>query len=295
MDKDLSKQLGELVARWQGGDNSAFDELWKVFSARAGRLARQQCERLQLPEDQAEVLLNSCLLMAANTYRPEKASFQTWYFAVLRNKSISANMARYYEKRDIRQECHIDATIEDTDGEIGTWHDVLDSEVATPFEVLAAREDAQELRARAEQLPGMLKAVWCDWIDHPDGSYYEAGRRLGIPAKSVDNGRQRIKACFNARSRSGVEWHRLPELVAQGLTDAQIGEALGVAETTASRRRVSVMRRPSRHYDWSQLPAMLATGMRPEEIADQMGRGRITTKRAIERLRVKHRSLVSAS
>ncbi len=181
----FGQKTQELVVLAKAGDNSALDQLCKVYGERVRRIIRLRMGSEIRPRLDSMDLVQDALLLALGglgdfTYKNE-GDFLRWLSRITQN-ALRDNLDKLYtDKRDIRKEVRLESYEPTTgSGFVGTPGAI---EATTPSVIMSKKEDLDKLEKAIDELkPDYRKVIVLSKIDGL--SYKEIGDRLG---KSIDS------------------------------------------------------------------------------------------------------------
>jgi len=180
----LTNKTQHLVALAKDGNESALNQLWKVYGARVhwimrlrmGRELRSKLDSMDLAQD----ALVSALEGLGNFTYKNKGDFLRWLSKIAENR-LRDNLDKLHaDKRDIRKEVRLDDYGPTTAGGFVRTPGPIDA--TTPSVIMSGKEELDKLEKAIDQLkPEYRKVIVLTKIDGL--SYKEIGDRLG---KSTD-------------------------------------------------------------------------------------------------------------
>ena len=180
MKQSLTNKTQYLVALAKGGDESALNQLCKVYGPRVrwmirlrmGKELRLKLESMDLVQD---TLINALSGLEDFTYKSE-GDFVRWLSKISENE-LRRNLKRLRaDKRDIRKEVRLDNNDPTTESAFVRTHGPIDA--ATPSVIMSRKEDLDKLeRAMDELKPEYREAIILTKIEGL--SYKEISKRLG--------------------------------------------------------------------------------------------------------------------
>jgi len=183
---NFGQKTQELVILAKGGDDSALEQLCRVYGERVRRIIRLRMGREIRPKLDSMDLVQDALLSALGgledfTYKNE-GDFLRWLSRITQN-TLRDNIDRLYtDKRDIRKEVQLE-NYEPTTGSgfAGTPGPI---EATTPSVIMSKKEDLDKLEKAIDELkPDYREVIVLSKIDGL--SYREIGDRLGKSTDSV--------------------------------------------------------------------------------------------------------------
>ena len=182
---NCDQKTRELVTLAKGGDDSALEQLCRVYGERVRRIIRLRMGREIQPRLDSMDLVQDALLSALGgledfTYKNE-GDFMRWLSRITQNE-LRDNLDKLYtEKRDIRKEVRLENYKPTTDnGFMGTPEAI---EATTPSVIMSKKEDLDKLEKAIDQLKPYYREVIV--LAKLDGlSYKEIADRLD---KSIDS------------------------------------------------------------------------------------------------------------
>ena len=193
----------ELVARWQGGDETALEELL----GRYRRFARAKARTYFLVGADADDIEQEGLIglyKAARDFQADRqVSFRAFAELCVTRQVISAIKAATRQKHQpLNRYVSISAARGGDDAAERTVEDLLDDHrIADPADEIVSREQLASMRATvAGALSGFEVEVLRLYVEGT--SYQEIGLQLGRHVKSVDNALQRIKRKLDQQLRA---------------------------------------------------------------------------------------------
>ena len=181
-----NQKTQQLVTLAKGGDESALNQLCRVYGERVRRIIRLRMAREIRPRLDSMDLVQDALLNALRgledfTYKNE-GDFLRWLSRITQN-ALRDNLDKLYtDKRDIRKEVRLE-NYEPTTGSgfVGTPGAI---QTTTPSAILSKKEDLDKLEKAIDQLkPDYREVIVLSKIDGL--SYKEIGDRLGKTIDSV--------------------------------------------------------------------------------------------------------------
>ncbi|MBL7184852.1 MAG: sigma-70 family RNA polymerase sigma factor [Phycisphaerae bacterium] len=182
---NFDQKTQELVILAKEGDDSALEQLCRVYSERVRRVIRLRMGKEIRPRLDSMDLVQDALLSALGglgdfTYKNE-GDFLRWLTKIAENRLRDNIDKLYTAKRDIRKEVRLE-NYEPTTGSgfVGTPGAI---EATTPSVIMSKKEDLDKLEKAIDELkPDYRKVIVLSKIDGL--SYKEIGDRLG---KSIDS------------------------------------------------------------------------------------------------------------
>jgi len=175
-----------LVALAQAGDNSAVNQLCKVYGERVRRIVRLHMGRELRPKLDSMDLVQEAIFSALEglgnfTYKNE-GDFLRWLARIAQN-ALRDNLDRLYtDKRDIRKEVRLDSNRPATEG--GHLEPHAPIQATTPSVILSQKEDLDKLEKALDQLkPEYREVIVLAKID--ELSYAEIAEKLGKSINAV--------------------------------------------------------------------------------------------------------------
>jgi len=175
-----------LVALAQAGDNSAVNQLCKVYGERVRRIVRLHMGRELRPKLDSMDLVQDTIFSALEglgnfTYKNE-GDFLRWLARIAQN-ALRDNLDRLYaDKRDIRKEVRLDTHGRATEGGHVESHAPI--QATTPSVILSQKEDLDKLEKALDQLkPEYREVIVLAKID--ELSYAEIAEKLGKSINAV--------------------------------------------------------------------------------------------------------------
>ena len=175
----------ELVILAKGGDDSALEQLCRVYGERVRRIIRLRMGKEIRPRLDSMDLVQEALVSALGglkdfTYRNE-GDFLRWLSRITENE-LRDNLDKLYsDKRDIRREVRLESYGPTTGGRFAGTAGPIDA--TTPSVIMSKKEDLDKLEKAIDELkPDYREVVVLAKIEGL--SYKEIGDRLG---KSVDS------------------------------------------------------------------------------------------------------------
>lgn len=182
---NFGQKTQELVILAKEGDDSALEQLCRIYGERVRRIIRLRMGKELRPKLDSMDLVQDALLSALGalgdfTYKNE-GDFLRWLSKITQN-ALRDNLDKLYtDKRDIRKEVRLE-NYEPTTGSgfVGTPGPI---EATTPSVIMSRKEDLDKLENAIDKLkPEYRKVIVLAKIDGL--SYKEIGDRLG---KSIDS------------------------------------------------------------------------------------------------------------
>jgi len=182
----FSHKTQQLVALAKGGDESAVDQLCRVYTERIRwmvrlRMGKELRRRLDSMDVVQDVLIHALGGITDFTYENE-GDFVRWLSRIAEN-ALRDNWERLHaEKRDIRKEVRLDNYRPTTGvGFVGTPGAI---EATTPSAIMSKREDLDKLEKAMDELKPEYREVIV--LTKIEGlSYREIGNRLGKSPDAV--------------------------------------------------------------------------------------------------------------
>jgi RNA polymerase sigma-70 factor (ECF subfamily) len=182
---NFDQKTQELVILAKEGDDSALEQLCRVYGERVRRMIRLRMGKEIRPRLDSMDLVQDALLSALGglgdfTYKNE-GDFLRWLTKIAENRLRDNIDKLYTAKRDIRKEVRLE-NYEPTTGSgfVGTPGAI---EAATPSVIMSKKEDLDKLEKAIDELkPDYREVIVLSKIDGL--SYKEIGDRLG---KSIDS------------------------------------------------------------------------------------------------------------
>lgn len=193
----------ELAERIQSGDTAAFD----LLHARYERLLQQTTYRYFLVGGDREDLLQIARLglwRAARMFQPGKGStFGSWVKFIVRREMADAIRYTMRESRRLpSQALSLDAPAQQTDHSTLTMANTWVDKTASAEQPLEQAEQVRELIGMlARCLTTLEWRVFIHLLAHR--SMDDTARQLGLPRKSIDNARWRVR--HKVRAMRGAE------------------------------------------------------------------------------------------
>ena len=175
-----------LVALAQAGDNSAINQLCKVYGERVRRIVRLRMGRELRPKLDSMDLVQEAIFSALEglgnfTYKTE-GDFLRWLSRIAQN-ALRDNLDKLYaDKRDIRKEVRLDSKRTTTEGGHVEPHEPV--QATTPSVILSQKEDLDKLEKALDQLkPEYREVIVLAKIE--ELSYAEIANKLGKSINAV--------------------------------------------------------------------------------------------------------------
>ena len=182
----LTDKTQHLVALVKGGDESALNQLCRVYGARVhwiirlrmGRELRSKLESMDLVQD---TLIHALGRLDDFKYKNE-GDFVRWLSTIAENVIRSSLKRLHTDKRDIHREVPlVEHRPTDTGRFVGT---PVPIDATTPSLIMSRKEDLAELERAIDQLKPEYREVII--LTKIEGlSYKEIGRKLGKSADAV--------------------------------------------------------------------------------------------------------------
>jgi len=175
-----------LVALAKGGDNSALNQLCKVYGERVRRMIRLRMDKDIRPKldsiDVVQDALFSALQGIGNFKYTNEGDFLRWLSKIAQN-SLRDNLDKLHaDKRDIRREVRLQAKATTGSDEFIKVHGPIDT--TTPSVLMSKKEDLDKLEKAIDKLKPEYKEVII--LAKIEGlSYEEIGDKLGKSVHSV--------------------------------------------------------------------------------------------------------------
>ena len=181
----VGQKTQELVVLAKAGDDSALDQLCKVYGERVRRIIRLRMGKELRPKLDSMDLVQDALVSALGgleqfTYKNE-GDFLRWLSRITQN-ALRDNLDKLYtDKRDIRKEVRrVDFNSTTGGGFVATAGPI---EATTPSVIMSRKEDLDKLEEAIDKLkPDYREVIVLSKIEGL--SYKEIGDRLG---KSIDS------------------------------------------------------------------------------------------------------------
>jgi len=174
-----------LLALAKDGNESALNQLWKVYGARVhwimrlrmGAELRSKLESMDLAQD---ALLSALGGLGNFTYSNE-GDFLRWLSTIAENR-LRDNLDKFHaDKRNIRKETRLNKLVSTTKGGVKRFPGPIDQ--TTPSVIMSKKEDLDKLEKAIDQLkPDYREVIVLAKIDGL--SYKEMADKLG---KSIDS------------------------------------------------------------------------------------------------------------
>ena len=186
MRDSLTDKTRQLVALAKEGDESALNQLWKVYGARVhwimrlrmGKELRSKLESMDLTQD---ALVSALEGLEDFTYKNE-GDFLRWLSTIAENR-LRDNLDKLHsDKRDICKEVRFDNSGPTTAGGFVRTPGPVD--VTTPSVIMSRKEDLAKLEKAIDKLKAEYREVIV--LTKIEGlSYKEVGERLGKSTGAV--------------------------------------------------------------------------------------------------------------
>lgn len=186
MTQAVDVRTQQLVVLAQGGDESALDQLCRVYGARVlwmirlrmGRELRSKLESVDLVQD---VLMSVLRDIGDFTYKDE-GDFLRWLARITENRLRDQMEKLHAQKRDIRKEVPYDGRdLASNDGPTLHWEPVT---VTTPSTIISKQEEYDKLESAIDALKPEYRDVIV--LAKIEGlSYREIGDKLGKSSDAV--------------------------------------------------------------------------------------------------------------
>ena len=184
MRESLTDKTRELVALARDGNESALNQLWRVYGARVhwimrlrmGGELRSKLESMDLVQD---ALVSALGGLENFTYKNE-GDFLRWLSTIAENR-LRDNLDKLHaDKRDIRKETRLDKLVSTTKGGVKRFPGPI--ETTTPSVIMSRKEEFDNLSKAIDLLkPEYRKVILLAKIEGL--TYKEIGQRLD---KSTD-------------------------------------------------------------------------------------------------------------
>ena len=182
---NFDQKTQELVILAKEGDDSALEQLCRIYGERVRRIIRLRMGKEIRPRLDSMDLVQDALILALGglkdfTYKNE-GDFLRWLSRITQN-ALRDNLDKLYtDKRDIRKEVRLENYGPTTgSGFVGTPGPI---QATTPSVIMSKKEDLDKLEKAIDQLkPDYREVIVLSKIDGL--SYKEIGDRLG---KSIDS------------------------------------------------------------------------------------------------------------
>jgi RNA polymerase sigma-70 factor (ECF subfamily) len=182
---NIDQKTQELVALAKGGNDSALEQLCRIYGERVRRIIRLRIGSEIRPRLDSMDLVQDALISALGglenfTYKNE-GDFLRWLARITQNE-LRDNLDKIYtDKRDIRKELRFESYGPTTSG--GFVLNPGPIEVTTPSVIMSKKEDLDKLEKAIDQLKYDYREVIV--LAKIDGlSYKEIADKLG---KSIDS------------------------------------------------------------------------------------------------------------
>jgi RNA polymerase sigma-70 factor (ECF subfamily) len=182
---NIDQKTQELVALAKGGNDSALEQLCRIYGERVRRIIRLRIGSEIRPRLDSMDLVQDALISALGglenfTYQNE-GDFLRWLARITQNE-LRDNLDKIYtDKRDIRKELRFESYGPTTSG--GFVLNPSPIEVTTPSVIMSKKEDLDKLEKAIDQLKHDYREVIV--LAKIDGlSYKEIADKLG---KSIDS------------------------------------------------------------------------------------------------------------
>jgi len=176
----VSHKTQHLVTLAKEGDNSALDQLCKVYSERVRRIVRlrmgqelrSKLESMDLVQD---VLISALRDLKDFTYKDE-GDFRRWMSTIAESR-LRDNLEKLHaDKRDIRKEVQLDNHSPSTGNSFVRIPSPIDS--TTPSVIMSRKEELDKLEKAIDELKPEYREVII--LKRIEGlSYKDIGERLG--------------------------------------------------------------------------------------------------------------------
>lgn len=183
---DCKHKTRQLVALVKGGDESALDQLCRVYAERVrwmvrlrmGKELRRNLDSMDVVQD---VLINALGGITDFTYENE-GDFVRWLSRIAEN-ALRDNWKRFHaEKRDIRKEVRLNDRGPTTGGRSGGAPGPIDA--TTPSVIMSRKEDLARLEQAIDELKPEYREVIV--LTRIEGlSYQDVGNRLSKNSEAV--------------------------------------------------------------------------------------------------------------
>lgn len=175
-----------LVALAQAGDNSAINQLCKVYGERVRRIIRLRMGRELRPKldsmDLAQEAIFSALEGLENFTYKNEGDFLRWLSRIAQNALHDSLDRLHADKRDIRKEVRLDNKGPATEGGHVEPHAPI--QATTPSVILSQKEDLDKLEKALDQLkPEYKEVIVLAKIE--ELSYAEIANKLGKSINAV--------------------------------------------------------------------------------------------------------------
>jgi RNA polymerase sigma-70 factor (ECF subfamily) len=183
---NFSNKTQHLIALAKDGDESALDQLCRVYGARVlwiirlrmGRELRSQLESMDLVQD---VLISALKDLGHFRYKTE-GDFLRWLSGIAENKLRGHLQRLHANKRDIRKEVRLNGYRPTAEDSFVAALDAVDT--TTPSAIMSRKEDLDKLEKAIDELkPEYRKIIVLTKIEGL--SYKEIGDRLGKSSDAV--------------------------------------------------------------------------------------------------------------
>ncbi len=183
---DCKHKTRQLVALVKGGDESALDQLCRVYAERVrwmvrlrmGKELRRNLDSMDVVQD---VLIHALGGITDFTYENE-GDFVRWLSRIAEN-ALRDNWKRFHaEKRDIRKEVRLNDRGPTTGGRSGGAPGPIDA--TTPSVIMSRKEDLARLEQAIDELKPEYREVIV--LTRIEGlSYQDVGNRLSKNSEAV--------------------------------------------------------------------------------------------------------------
>ncbi len=181
-----SQKTQELVALAQGGDQSALNHLYKVYSERVRwmvrfRMSKELRFKLESMEIVQDTLVNALHGLDNFTYKNE-GDFVRWLSKIAENELRGSLRKLHADKRDIRNVVRFNYDRPTTGGRYAGMPTPVDA--TTPSVIMSKRDELARLEKAIDGLKPEYREVIV--LTKIDGlSYNEMGQRLGKSNEAV--------------------------------------------------------------------------------------------------------------
>lgn len=180
MKQSLTHKTQHLVTLAKGGDESALNQLYKIYEPRVRwmirlRMGKKLCSKLESMDIVQDTLLNALKGLDHFTYNSE-GDFVRWLSKISENELRRSLKKLHADKRDICKEVRLDGCDPTTGSTFVKIHGPIDA--TTPSVIMSRKEDLNKLEKAMDELkPEYREAIILTKIEGL--SYKEISKRLG--------------------------------------------------------------------------------------------------------------------
>lgn len=150
-----------LVALAKGGDNSAIEQLCKMYSEHVRRMVRLRMDKEIRPKldsiDVVQDALFSALQGIENFTYTNEGDFLRWLLRIAQNVLYDNLDKLHADKRDVRREVRLESNTTKNKGDFVEVSGLIDT--ATPSAIMAKKEDLDKLEKAMDRLKPEYRRV----------------------------------------------------------------------------------------------------------------------------------------